>query len=77
MPPFLAFFRHRQKGCQANNTDISRKTKYFCPKVSKEVFGCCCQWQKQTIENESPLVGRWGKAPYPKMLRHLFLEMFG
>ena len=22
-------------------------------------------------------MGRWGKAPYPKMLRHLFLEMFG
>ena len=43
-------------------------TKYLHPKVSKEVFGCCCQWQKQTIENESPLVGRWGKAPYPKCL---------
>ena len=27
--------------------------------------------------SESPLVGRWGKAPYSKMLRHLFLEMFG
>ena len=23
------------------------------------------------------MVGRWGKAPYPKMLRYLFLEMFG
>ena len=22
-------------------------------------------------------MGRWGKAPYSKMLRHLFLEMFG
>ena len=22
-------------------------------------------------------MGRWGKAPYPKMLRYLFLEMFG
>ena len=27
--------------------------------------------------SESPLVGRWGKAPYPKMLSYLFLEMFG
>ncbi|MBS5678651.1 MAG: hypothetical protein KHW91_02845, partial [Clostridiales bacterium] len=27
--------------------------------------------------SESPLVGRWGKAPYPQMLRYLFLEMFG
>ncbi|MEE0298942.1 MAG: hypothetical protein UD963_06595, partial [Christensenellales bacterium] len=26
---------------------------------------------------ESPLVGRWGKAPYPPMLRYLLFEMFG
>ena len=44
---------------------FKRKTKYFCPKV----YG--------KGRPESPLVGRWGKAPYPKMLRCLFLEMFG
>ena len=67
----------KAQDCQAKNQHFKNKTKYLRPKVSKEVFGCCCQWQKQTIENESPLVGRWGKAPYPKMLRYLFLEMFG
>ena len=51
--------------CQAENQHFKNKTKSLRPKVSKEVFGCCCHWQKQTIENESPLVGRWGKAPYP------------
>ena len=38
--------------------------KHLRPKVSKG-------------RAESPLVGRWGKAPYPEMLRYLFLEMFG
>ena len=45
-------------------TDISRKIKYSGPKVSKG-------------RSESPLVGRWGKAPYSKMLRYLLFEMFG
>jgi len=44
--------------------NISGKIKYLRPKVSKG-------------RPESPLVGRWGKAPYPKMLRYLLLEMFG
>ena len=42
------------------------KTKYFCPKVSKEVFGCCCQWQKQTIENGKPFGGAMGQSPISK-----------
>ena len=55
----------KKRGCQANSTDISRvNLSYLRPKVSKG-------------RSESPLVGRWGKAPYPKMLRYLFLEMFG
>ena len=46
------------------------------PKVSKEVFVCCCRWQKQTIENGKPFGGAMGQSPISKMLRHLFLEMF-
>ncbi len=55
----------KKRGCQANSTDISRvNPSYLRPKVSKG-------------RSESPLVGRWGKAPYSKMLRYSFLEMFG
>ena len=39
------------------------KPKYLRPKVSKEVFGCCCQWQKQTIENGKPFGGAMGQSP--------------
>ncbi|MFQ7098139.1 MAG: hypothetical protein ACLRUN_12440 [Christensenellales bacterium] len=54
----------KKRNCQAvRNTDISRKTKFFCPKVSKEVFGCCCRWQKQTIENGKPFGGAMGQSP--------------
>ena len=47
-----------------NTEEFSRKKEVLRPKVSKG-------------RPESPLVGQWGKAPYPKMLRYLFLEMFG
>ena len=51
---------HKKQSCQANSTDISRvNLSYLRPKVSKG-------------RSESPLVGRWGKAPYPKTLRNLF-----
>ena len=56
----------KTRSCQANKTDISRKIKYFGPKVSKEVFGCCCQWQKQTIENGKPFGGAMGQSPISK-----------
>ena len=63
--------------CQAENQHFKNKTKSLRPKVSKEVFGCCCQWQKQTNENGKPFGGAMGQSPISKMLRHLFLEMFG
>jgi len=52
--------------CQANKTDISRKINFFCPKVSKEVFGCCRQWRKQTAENGKPFGGAMGQSPISK-----------
>ena len=57
-------------GCQANNTDISRIERSICVRrfpTGDAPNGC-------RKRSESPLVERWGKAPYPKFL---FLEMFG
>ena len=45
---------------------FKNKAKYFRPKVSKEVFGCCCQWQKQTNENGKPFGGAMGQSPISK-----------
>ena len=46
----------------SNNHNEGKKVKRCEPKVSKEVFGSCRQWRKQTAENESPLVG-FGAKP--------------
>ena len=61
--------------CQAENQHFKNKTKSLRPKVSKEVFGCCCQWQKQTIENGKPFDGAMGQRPiFPKCLDICFLK---
>ena len=57
-------FRIANEAIKLTTPTFQEKTKYLCPKVSKG-------------RSESPLVGRWGKAPYLKMLRYLFPEMFG
>ena len=62
-----------KKGCQANNTDISRIKLGICARR----FPKGDAPNRRRKRSESPLVGRWGKAPYPKMPRYLFLEMFG
>ena len=45
------------------NQYFKNNTKDLCPKVSKEVFVCCCQWQKQTNENGKPFGGAMGQSP--------------
>ena len=56
-----------------SHTDISRKKLSICARRFPK--GDAPNGRRK--RSESPLVGRWGKAPYPKMLRYLFLEMFG
>ena len=58
------FVLYKKRNVKLTNQYFKNNTKDLCPKVSKG-------------RPESPLVGRWGKAPYSKMLRQLFLEMFG
>ena len=66
-----------RRGCQANHTDISRiKLRIFARRFPKRFSVVAASGRNKQSKTESPLVGRWGKAPYPKMLRHLFLEMF-
>ena len=64
---------YRKRSCQANNTDLSRIKRRICARRFPK--GDAPNGRRK--RSESPLVGRWGKAPYPKMLRHLFLKMFG
>ena len=52
-------------GCQANNTDISRVKLSICARR----FPKGDAPNRRRKRSESPLVGRWGKAPYPQMLR--------
>ena len=58
--------------CQADNTDISRIKRSICARRFPK--GDAPNGRRK--RSESPLVGRWGEAPYPQMLRYLFLEMF-
>ena len=62
-----------ERGCQANNTDILRIKRSICARRFPK--GDAPNGRRK--RSESPLVGRWGKAPYPKMLRYLLFEMFG
>ena len=55
------FVLYKKRNVKLTNQYFKNNTKNLCPKVSKG-------------RPESPLVGRWGKAPYSKMLRQLFLE---
>ena len=57
-------FRFIQKrNVKLTNQYFKNNTKDLCPKVSKEVFVCCCQWQKQTNENGKPFGGAMGQSP--------------
>ena len=58
--------------CQADKTDISRIKRSICARRFPK--GDAPNGRRK--RSESPLVGRWGEAPYLQMLRYLFLEMF-
>ena len=50
------FVLYKKRNVKLTNQYFKNNTKDLCPKVSKG-------------RPESPLVGRWGKAPYSKMPR--------
>ncbi len=53
------------------------KPSIFARRFPKRFSVVAASGRNKQSKTESPLVGRWGNAPYPEMLRYLFSEMFG
>ena len=77
------FFKNAVFSAKSFLMDGEGAVKLTSPIFQEKISICARKFPKGDAPNgrrkrsESPLVGRWGKAPYLKILRYLFLEMFG